>query len=541
MSAARDTVVIVGSGFSGTILARALNARGRSVVLVERGVHPRFALGESSTPLASICLERLAQEYELPDLLALAAYARWNRELPGVGHGLKRGFTFYAQRPGRAFVNGPGNEARLLVAASPDDEIADSHWFRSDVDHHLVRRATDEGVELIDDCEVERVERRGDRWRLYASRAGRPLRIDARFVVDASGGAGLIPGLGPAEQPHGGRAPDGRTPDGRPPADDSPHTGLIFGHFANVGSFVEAASPASFARAPYPEERAAVHHLLDEGWMYVLPFDDGLVSAGFVIDRGHPNGLRLLTASPAEAWRAILDRYPTIARQFEASEPVRPMGSVGRLQRRASAAAGDGWAALPHAFAFTSPMFSTGIAWSLVAVERLAELLSQGTPSDVDLRRYESLIQAEADHLESLFGAARRARCRFPLFRSLSFLYFAAASFSEIKQRLLRNRAEGDSWAWEGFLGAEDREIATFFRQAPARVESALRACSEAGEKKFHDWTSHVIRGRNLIGVGERSDHLYGVELDLIVERSELLGLTRGEVESRLPRLRGSV
>lgn len=554
MRAARDTVVIVGSGFSGTILARALNARGRSVVLVERGVHPRFALGESSTPLASICLERLAQEYELPDLLALAAYARWNRELPGVGHGLKRGFTFYAQRPGRAFVNGPGNEARLLVAASPDDEIADSHWFRSDVDHHLVRRATDEGVELIDDCEVERVERRGDRWRLYASRAGRPLRIDARFVVDASGGAGLIPGLGPAEQPHGGRAADGRTPDGRPPADDSPHTGLIFGHFANVGSFVEAASPASFARAPYPEERAAVHHLLDEGWMYVLPFDDGLVSAGFVIDRGHPDGLRLLTASPAEAWRAILDRYPTIARQFEASEPVRPMGSVGRLQRRASAAAGDGWAALPHAFAFTSPMFSTGIAWSLVGVERLAAAL---TGDDAllpwHLAVYGTLLQAEADHLRALVAPAYRLRQDFDAFSAWSYVYFTAASYQEAWQRLCDPPQEG--WTGVGFLGACDPLMRKARDESLRDLEGgpqdagrthgghAPRAAGPVGSGRraaLERWVGRRVAHRNLAGLADPArERLYPVDLEPLLRRAALLGLSGPDLRSRLPRLRG--
>ena len=49
-------VAIVGSGFAGSLAALALLKRRRRVVLVERGRHPRFAIGESSTPLANLLL-----------------------------------------------------------------------------------------------------------------------------------------------------------------------------------------------------------------------------------------------------------------------------------------------------------------------------------------------------------------------------------------------------------------------------------------------------------------------------------------------------
>ena len=47
-------VAIVGSGFGGSLAALALLKRGHRVALVERGRHPRFAIGESSTPLANL-------------------------------------------------------------------------------------------------------------------------------------------------------------------------------------------------------------------------------------------------------------------------------------------------------------------------------------------------------------------------------------------------------------------------------------------------------------------------------------------------------
>ena len=86
---------VVGSGFGGSLLAMIARRLGRSVVLIERGRHPRFAIGESSTPLANLLWEELARRYNLPGLLALAKWGSWQRTYPGIACGLKRGFTFY--------------------------------------------------------------------------------------------------------------------------------------------------------------------------------------------------------------------------------------------------------------------------------------------------------------------------------------------------------------------------------------------------------------------------------------------------------------
>src|SRR5437870_6309130 len=124
MSAEFD-IAIVGSGFSGSLLAMIARRLGRSVVLLERGKHPRFAIGESSTPLANLLLEELATKYDLPRLLPLAKWGSWQRAYPEIPCALKRGFTFYHHRAGREFENRANRGDQLLVAASPHDRIAD--------------------------------------------------------------------------------------------------------------------------------------------------------------------------------------------------------------------------------------------------------------------------------------------------------------------------------------------------------------------------------------------------------------------------------
>src|SRR5262245_50950248 len=98
MTEARE-IVVIGSGFAGSLMARVLAVLGYDVVLLERGTHPRFAIGESSTPLANLSLERLARRYDLSDCRELAAHGRWVEHRPELRRGLKRGFSFYRHHP----------------------------------------------------------------------------------------------------------------------------------------------------------------------------------------------------------------------------------------------------------------------------------------------------------------------------------------------------------------------------------------------------------------------------------------------------------
>src|SRR5690242_14057909 len=144
--AVRDTpvgadIAVVGSGFAGSLTALALMRRGRRVALIERGRHPRFAIGESSTPLANLLIEELADRYELPRIRPFSKWGSWQQVRPDVACGLKRGFTFFFHEPGERFPDDPDHRRQLLVAASPHDEIADTHWYRPEFDQALAEEA----------------------------------------------------------------------------------------------------------------------------------------------------------------------------------------------------------------------------------------------------------------------------------------------------------------------------------------------------------------------------------------------------------------
>ncbi|HUQ68356.1 MAG TPA: FAD-dependent monooxygenase, partial [Planctomycetaceae bacterium] len=66
-------VLIVGSGFAGSLTALLVKQIGLRPVVVDRGSHPRFVIGESTTPVANLVLESLSRRFDLPWLTPLAA------------------------------------------------------------------------------------------------------------------------------------------------------------------------------------------------------------------------------------------------------------------------------------------------------------------------------------------------------------------------------------------------------------------------------------------------------------------------------------
>src|SRR4029079_7327995 len=157
-------------------------------------------------------------------------------------------------------------------------------------------------------------------------------------------------------------------------------------------------------------------------------------------------------ADAQKLWYELLDRYPTLATAFSDAKPLMPLAFRPLIQHRLTRAAGERWAMMPHAYGFVDPLFSTGIAWGLRAVERLALAFESAAHRrrvpDLDiLTRYDAALAAEADQIDLLVGGADEALAHFDLFAAQAMLYFATVSFAEASQRLVPKEAA----AWGGF------------------------------------------------------------------------------------------
>lgn len=413
-------LAIIGSGFGGSLLAMIARRLGLTVALIERTRHPRFAIGESSTPLANLLLEEIARRYELPALLPFTKWGPWQRAHPAVGCGLKRGFSFYHHQPGQAWTTRDDRANELLVAASPRDEIADTHWYRSDFDHALARMATQLGAELLEDTLLCDLSIDGTGARLVGRGPAGALTVRARFVIDASGPRGFVSRrLALPESAFAGL----------------PATQALFSHFQGVHRW-DHLHPAQDT-PPFPVDDAALHHVFPGGWIWVLRFSNGITSAGVAAESGVANALSFQDG-PA-AWDRLLARLPSVRDQFAEAQPCLPFHYSPTLSCRTSKAAGPGWALLPSAAGFVDPLLSTGFPLTLLGLQRLARLLEEDWESPrwpAALGTYEGMTLAELDRSAGLIAALYRHLADFPSFVNLTLLYFAAASFSESARRL---------------------------------------------------------------------------------------------------------
>ena len=482
---------------------------GYRVMLFERGRHPRFAIGESASPLAGVLIEQLADRYKLPRLRPLSAFGTWQRAYPDIVCGLKRGFTYFRHETGRPYAAAPDRSNQLLVAASPNDEFSDTHWLRSDVDHFLVREAIALGTDYFDEVTLDRIEWHPDgSSTVSGTRRGRPVRVRAGFVVDASGPRGFLSrALGIEECGF----------------DGYPQTQALYSHFVNVARCDEMPDFAPHDAPPYPMDDAALHHVFDGGWMWVLRFGNGVTSAGIAVVESLANELCLADGAPA--WQRFLARYPSIAAQFADATPIREFTWMPRVSYRATRAAADGWAMLPSAAAFIDPLFSTGIPMTLLGIERIAGALdTRGLKPALHDSQYGDVTLAEADHTARFIAGCYAAFPRFEAFTAYSMFYFAAASFSEMQRRLTPERASG------GFLRAAD-----------AAYTSSLRALSPDACVPGIDYFDRVARATgsiNIAGLCNRArNNWYPVDLEDTVRAAEKLGLSREDARAALETL----
>jgi FADH2 O2-dependent halogenase len=509
-------VAIVGSGFAGSLLALVLRRRGMRVALLERGRHPRFAIGESSTPLAGLLIEELADRYDLPRLRPFSKWGTWQAAYPDVGCGLKRGFSFFQHEAGRPFADDRSHARQLLVAASPHDAIGDTHWYRPDFDHWLVREAEAAEVCYLDDTSLDVPSFDRGHPVIEGTRQGVRLRVDATFLVDASGPRGFLwsrLGLGNA------------------PMAWLPPTQALYSHFEGVTRWDSLV--ASDAMPPYPIDDAAVHHVLPGAWVWVLRFNNGVTSAGVAATDavarhyGFDEG--------GAAWTRLLADYPSVRAQFAAARPTQPFVHAPRVAHRTAVVAGRDWALLPSAAGVIDPLLSTGFPLTLLGIGRLAEVLastSPGSAREAALARYAHDTTHELEATERVVAALYATMSDFPLFKRLAALYFAAASYTETVRRL------GQPARARGFLLHADPVFGPALRGITARALAlpAGEARDAVRHRLIHD-VAGAIAPFDVAGLGDtsRRDWYPVLASDLHAAR-ERLGVSAAAIDVLLAR-----
>jgi FADH2 O2-dependent halogenase len=511
----RFQILVVGSGFSGSLGAMIARRLGYSTLLLERWTHPRFAIGESSTPLANLLLEEIASQYDLPGLLPLCKWGAWQANAPQLACGLKRGFTFYHHELGRPFEPDPDRERQLLVGANPCDEIADTHWYRADFDHYLVRQAQTLGVDYLDQVELLGATPQAGGMRLRGKRHDQSIDFVADFVIDATGPRGFL---------HRALSLQEKTFTAMPP------TQALFSHFKNVVPL-----PDSFCvdglTPPYPVEDAAVHHIFDGGWIWVLRFNNGVTSAGVALTDPLANAVSLQSGEPA--WLKLLAQLPSLATSFRRAASIRPFVFMPRVAFQSHQVAGLNWALLPSAAGVVDPLLSTGFPLTLLGVARIGAILKHHwhRPSfEPALADYARLTTLELETTARLVGALYRTMHQFERFKALTLLYFAAASYSETARRLGKEHLD------YGFLLCSHPHFSRKLHQICRLAFEGGRTVSGNGFKKL---VNETIGPFDLAGLSDVTRHpWYPARPEDVLASADKVGADHDEVITMLRKCR---
>jgi FADH2 O2-dependent halogenase len=280
----------------------------------------------------------------------------------------------------------------------------------------FVAQAQALGVEFLDETEATLVSL-DDGVRLAVMRQGERRELRARFLIDASGPRGFMHrALGLAERPFA----------------SMPATQSLFAHFKNVARWDDL--HVSRAALPFPRDDAAMHHVFDGGWIWVLRFNNGLTSAGVVATDALAADLRLGEGAPA--WERLLARLPAVREQFANARPTTQFIHLPRVAACSSELAGENWAMLPSAAGFIDPLLSTGFPLTLLGIRRLADALGS-CELCAQLENYRTHTIRELDTTARLVAALYANLRDFEVFSALTLLYFACGELRRIRVLVL--------------------------------------------------------------------------------------------------------
>jgi flavin-dependent dehydrogenase len=357
------------------MLARA----GWRVLLFEKARFPREHIGESLLPATLPILQ---------DLGALEAVQR-------------AGFTHKA---GATMRWGSSSEPWSWYFHETNATWPHSYQvWRPQFDQILLDNAAANGVDVRQEHRVLGVCRHDGRVTgvRFVDDTGAELEASCRFVVDASGQAGLI-----------GRDLGLRTPD------ESFRNLAVYGYFANA------------RRLPEPDSGNIFIESYPDGWVWAIPLHTGVMSVGVVVDSALGQaGIR--EHGPEGFLHAQLATAPSTSDMLREARQESTTYVIRDWSYMSSRLAGDGWVLVGDAACFIDPLFSSGVHLAMSS----AVLASAHVTTT--LRRPE-MEQATGAVFEELY------RQQYHHFREMARLFYGT------------NRTE-DSYYWEArrILGDE--------------------------------------------------------------------------------------
>ncbi|MBV8913807.1 MAG: FAD-dependent oxidoreductase [Acetobacteraceae bacterium] len=314
-------ILIIGGGPAGCTAAATLAARGRDVVLLEKGRHPRFHIGESLLPLNTAIFDRLG----IRDQVA------------AIG----------VHKPGAEFVSDLTGKAVQFSFAQGLDQRYTFSWQvpRAPFDELLFRIARERGARVQDGTNVRAVSfgPPDERSRVEATGPDGQTEVFApRFVLDASGRDAFMAGKLRNKQ-----------------ANKRNNTAALYAHFRGVER-----------RSGELDGYISVH-LAEDGWFWLIPLPGDVMSVGFV---GNQSAFKARRTSPQDLFLRRIAESPTVAPRMRDAQMISEVTSTGNYSYYCDRSHGDGYLMIGDAFAFLDPIFSSGVLLAMTSGEMGADV-----------------------------------------------------------------------------------------------------------------------------------------------------------------------
>lgn len=317
-------VLIIGAGPAGSVAAALLRQQGRQVLVIEREQFPRFSIGESLLPQSMEYLEQAGM-------------------LRAV---VEAGFQF---KNGAAFVRGE---------QYTDFDFRDKHsdgWGvtyqvqRAHFDHVLATEAARQGAEVRYRHAVLAVDIEGDKPRVTVKDPqGEQYRIEAGFLLDASGFGRVLPRLLQLETPS-----------------NFPVRGAIFTHIE------DGIAGNGFDRNKI---RVTVHPEYGDVWYWTIPFAGGRCSLGVVAETSF---LARYAGSETERLQALVNEDPSLRDLLANAKWDTPARQIVGYSANVKSLWGKGYALLGNAGEFLDPVFSSGVTIAFKSASLAAAALQR--------------------------------------------------------------------------------------------------------------------------------------------------------------------
>lgn len=314
-------ILVIGGGPAGSTAAALLAERGRDVVLLEKEHHPRFHIGESLLPLNTAIFDRLGVR----------------DQVAAIG----------THKPGAEFVSDETGKAVQFSFAHGLDKRFTSSWQvpRAQLDQILFRTAAQRGARTQEGTRVTKFTPGAANGRAAVEAVGPDGTVQhfaPRYVLDASGRDTFMASRSGSKQ-----------------SNKQNNTAAVYAHFRGV------------------ERRSGEHegyisvHLAEDGWFWLIPLPDDIMSVGFV---GNASAFKGRTGTSRDLLTQRIQSAPTVRDRMRHAEMVSDVVGTGNYSYYADRAQGDGHLLIGDAFAFLDPMFSSGVLLAMTAGEMGADV-----------------------------------------------------------------------------------------------------------------------------------------------------------------------